>query len=357
MKKLSLKDKLQLYTFERIVTIENLLTCFNRCIRGTSWKYSVQASTQFRLSNIYDIFQDLCNGIATVRFGKEFIYNERGKERNIRSVHIVERTVQKLLCDYLLIPVLSPYLIYDNGASLKGKGIGFARKRIKKHLTDFYRKYKTNKGYILCLDFQKYFENINHKIVYDLLKEKILDDKLFNLIWQYIESFGENGLCLGSQISQILAVYYPNKLDHFVKEQLKVKGYGRYMDDSYLLFATKEEAQKSLVKIKEFIKDKGLILHSQKTIIKKLNNGFVFLKGRYLISNTGKIIVRIAKKNIKRQKIKLKKIKKLAIKRKLSYTNLINQVYSFSGHTKGFKCYNSCKPINIKFKKTLEAII
>lgn len=345
------------YTFDSIITVENLLKSFNKCLNGTSWKYSVQLAVKKRSYHIYNMYNQLKMGIIPHQKGKEFIYNERGKQRKIRSVHITERTVQKLLCDELLNPLITPSLIYDNGASLKGKGIKFSRERIKKHLINFYQRNHTNKGYILTVDFQKYFENIDHDILYSILKEKILDEKLLNIVWKYVKTFGDKGLCLGSQISQILAIFYSNRLDHYIKEVLRVKGYGRYMDDSYLLFKTKNEAQEALIKIKEFVQDKGIILHPKKVKIQRIDKGFEFLKGKYFVTDSGKIIVKMTKSSIKRQRVKIKKLLKLAKKRKVSYKDLKNQLASFEGYCKNFNCYKSSQHCKEIYNKTIIEIL
>lgn len=358
-KKIKIIEKLKEFTFEKVVTIENLFICFNKCLKGTDWKGSVQRACENRLYHLNNIYELLCKGKAFLKLGKEFTHNERGKVRHVRSVHILERTVQKLLSDFLLYPILTKFLIKDNAASLKGGGTDFSRKRLIQHLIDFYRNNKTNKGYVLCIDFQKYFENIDHKILFDLLKEKILDKKLFSLIKQYISSFSDTGkgLCLGSQISQMLAIFYPNKLDHYIKEQLRVKGYGRYMDDSYLLFKTKEEARNALNLIKEFVKDKGLIIHPKKTQIKRIDKGFTFLKRRYFVTDTGKIIVKPNRDSIRRIKIKLKKLRKMAKNRQISYEDLIYTMISFRGHNKGVKFYYTKRNIDNIYNDTLEEIL
>ena len=83
----------------------------------------------------------------------EFDVNERGKTRHIKSPSIRDRVLQRAVCDYVLEPVLYSKLIYDNGASVKGKGVEFTRKRLDKHLRDYYREHG-NKGYILVGDFR-----------------------------------------------------------------------------------------------------------------------------------------------------------------------------------------------------------
>ena len=127
------------------------------------------------------------------------------------------------------------------------------------------------------------------------------------LIRQFIKSFGDKGLCLGSQISQICAVYYANKLDHFIKEKLRVRWYGRYMDDSYLIASSKEELKKYFMEIEKICLELGITINNKKTQIFKINKGFKFLKGTYILSDSGRIIRKPPKSNIIRLRRKLKR--------------------------------------------------
>lgn len=58
----------------------------------------------------------------------EFDVNERGKTRHIKSPSIRDRVLQRAVCDYVLEPVLYSKLIYDNGASVKGKALSLPGK-------------------------------------------------------------------------------------------------------------------------------------------------------------------------------------------------------------------------------------
>ena len=75
---------------------------------------------------------------------------------------MADKTVNHLLCDKILSPAISPFLIHDNGASQRRKGVIFSRKRIETHLHRYYREHKTNEGYILLMDFSRYYESIPH---------------------------------------------------------------------------------------------------------------------------------------------------------------------------------------------------
>ena len=135
------------------------------------------------------------------------------------------------------MPNLRPKLIYDNYSSLKGRGTQMAFERLKRDLEVEYRKYGDNNSYILLGDLHAYFESINHECVYqDYTDIFVIDDpKILYLLMDFIDAFGEDSLGLGSQVSQITAVFYPNKIDHFAHEQLKIGEYGRYMDDFRLI--------------------------------------------------------------------------------------------------------------------------
>ena len=86
---------------------------------------------------------------------------ERGKKRHIRSVHISERTVQKCLCDYCIVPIYSASFIYDNSASLKHRGMDFALRRMVYHLERHFRKHGLSGG-ILIYDFKSFFDDAPH---------------------------------------------------------------------------------------------------------------------------------------------------------------------------------------------------
>lgn len=121
------------------------------------------------------IANNVNNALRRLQSGKyksagfiEFDITERGKRRHIKSVHISERVVQRCLCDFGLIPMLTKSFIYDNGACLEGKGIDFALNRLNCHLQRHYRKHGTE-GYALVFDFSKFFDRIQHKPIYDEL--------------------------------------------------------------------------------------------------------------------------------------------------------------------------------------------
>jgi len=130
------QQKLSQYDdFERVVDFDNLHQAFRSCMRGVSWKESVQRYYADALRNIAETRRKLIAGENIQSGFVEFTIQERGKTRNIKSIHISERVVQKCLCDQVLNPMLTHSLIHDNGASVKGKGVHFAIRRFVLHMT------------------------------------------------------------------------------------------------------------------------------------------------------------------------------------------------------------------------------
>lgn len=228
--------------------------------------------------------------------------------------------------------MLSRQLIYDNGASSRGKGYLFAIKRLISHLNHFYNTHG-NDGYVLLFDFSKFFDSLKHELLKKILSNTFEDPRLLKLSYHFIEMFGERGIGLGSQISQNLALISVNKLDHYIKERLRIKGYGRYMDDGYLIHESKEYLQKCLDEIKAICEELGVILNQKKTRIVKLEKGFTFLKIRFFLTHTGKIVKKVYPKNVTRMRRKLKKFKHLVEENKMSEFDVYQSVQSWLSHT------------------------
>ena len=145
--------------FDNLCTCNALYRAARMSRKGIRWKASVQRYFMVYLRNILQLREMLLAGDDVTMGFIEFNLFERGKKRHIKSVHFKERVAQRSLCDNALVPMLSRSLIYDNGASLKDKGISFARDRLKHHLHQYYRRTGGNEGYILLMDFSGYFDN------------------------------------------------------------------------------------------------------------------------------------------------------------------------------------------------------
>jgi hypothetical protein len=332
--------------FENVINPQNLHTAFRKSRLEVSWKESVQRYEMNLFNRIASTAERLRVGENISSGFVEFDLLERGRLRHIKSIHITERVVQKCLCDTVLVPIISRSLIYDNGGSLKKKGLHFAIRRLIAHLSKYYRQNgNSNEGYCLSVDFSKYFDNIRHDLLFNMLEKLIHDKGVMKLIKDFVIPFGNGkSLGLGSQVSQILAIYYPNYADHYAKEQLKIQFYGRYMDDLYMIHRDKEYLKYCLGKLKEMCNSLGITINEKKTRIVKLKDGLKFLKGIYSLSETGKIIRRAYPDSRKRMRRKLKKFKSLIEKGKMSYKDIYTAYQSWRGnYVKRFDAFHTVK--------------
>lgn len=294
-------------TFDEAMSYEHLFECAHECKSGVAWKQSVQTYTLDRLQWLAQTKKDLDRGKYKSKGFYTFDIMERGKTRHIQSVHVSERVVQKCLCKYALKPLIEPRLIYDNGASRVGKGTEFALKRLRHHLSQHYRKYGKQGG-ILIMDFHDFFNSIPHGKLITMYRKIIKDDRLFNLTSYFITCFtGDVGLGLGSEVSQISAIFYTNEVDHFIKERLHIKGYGRYMDDSYLIHQDIDYLKHCLEVIREKLLELGITINPKTKIVKFSCGSFTYLKRRFTITDNGKIVTRLLRPNITKRRRTLKK--------------------------------------------------
>lgn len=328
--------------FDKLIDLNNLYTSFKKCKKQTYWKCSVQRYESNLLFNLLELRNSLINGTYVQKPFVEFELNERGKKRHIKSLHISDRVLQRALCDYILEPSIRKYLIYDNGASIKGKGIDFTKRRLVTHLHKYYSKHGSE-GYILLCDFKKYFDSIPHDKLILMFGKYIHDDKVLSLVKYLISTFGNGkGLGIGSQISQIAGISYLIDLDNFIKIVKGCKYYGRYMDDFYIIHEDKNYLKSLLDEIKIVVNNLGLNLNEKKTQIYRIDKGFTFLKLKTHITKTGQVIRIPCRKNIIREKRKLKKLKY----KNINFKDIYNSYLSFTGNLKRYNSFFIIKKLN-----------
>lgn len=319
-------------TFEEVFAFDNIRKAAKDSTKGVKWKPSVQGFIVDNLQWTADLYRQLHNGTYKSRGFYKFWITERGKKRFIQSVHISERTVQKCLCNNSIKPEIEPTLIYDNGASLQGKGQDFALKRCRKQLASHYRRHGKTGG-VLTLDIHDYFNSIDHERVQTIIAKEVLDEDVYKLAKYFIDCFdGDKGLGLGSELSQISAVAYLNKLDHFIKEQLHIKGYARYMDDMYLIHEDIEYLKHCKEVIEKALNLIGLELNPKSKISRLDKESFIFLKHRFSLSDTGKVINRPVRANATKRRRLLKKQKALYDQGKVDLESVRQSYASWRGY-------------------------
>ena len=131
-------------------------------------------------------------------------------------------------------------------------------------------------SYTLKLDIRKFFYRIDRGILRGLIERKIKDARFVELMMRFADH-GEPvvGIPIGNLLSQLYALIYLNPLDHFIKRDLKIRRYCRYVDDFVLFGLTRESALECRSRIVAFLA--GLKLELSKSTIAKVTHGVNFV--------------------------------------------------------------------------------
>lgn len=226
------------------------------------------------------------------------------KKRLVQAPAFVDKVVQHALVDNLIYERITNSFILDNYASQKGKGLHFGLDRLRGFFTEYWNKYRTAEGWVLKADVRHFFASIDHDKLKEKLKRLDLEPIVFDLLCTYIDS--TDGLPLGYQTSQLFALLFLDEFDHFVKERLHIRWYGRYMDDFFLIHPDKDYLQFCLKEIRAFMASLGLELN-EKTQIFPIRNGIDFLGFHTYLTEEGKVIRKLRHSSIKRMRSKLRR--------------------------------------------------
>lgn len=359
-----------------------------RLEKSAGWKYSAQQYLMNRLTELSALKKDVDAGRYEPQNGTSFHTVENGHERIITAMRPRDAVLQHALADEIMIPTLKKYLIHDSGASLKGKGIAFTRRRFEEHLRWHYRRYGTE-GYILVIDFRKYFDNIRHDTALRLISEKIHDERVMKLIRKIFDSYRidvsysddadiddevfdslayqripkslktgkryiRKSIGIGSQISQIVGIFYPTRIDTYCKTIKGIHCYDVYMDDRVITHPSKEYLKDLLKEIKDIAGKFGIFINHRKTQIVKLSHGFTWLKTRYILTASGKIIRKIPRKSVTRERRTMKHMAKLAGNHEIEWDDLKEQYKSWRGDKKRYNAYYTLKNMDKLYKELME---
>ncbi|MDO8473982.1 MAG: reverse transcriptase/maturase family protein [bacterium] len=272
--------KIQLrHTFEDIISMENLLEAWKEFVKGKRGKKDVQEFSLRLIDNILSLRRDLANG--TYKHGGYRAFNI--SDPKPRSIH--KATVRDRLLHHAIYRILYSFFdktfISDSFSCRKDKGTHRALNRFRGFA------YKVSQNnirtcWVLKCDIRRFFDNIDHKILIQVLETYIPDKNIMWLLKNVIDSFSKNtlgiGLPLGNLTSQLFVNIYMNEFDQFVKYKLKEKYYLRYADDFVLLSESRNSLKQQVEPVRNFLYEKlGLELHPQKLFIKTFASGVDFL--------------------------------------------------------------------------------
>ncbi|MDP2946271.1 MAG: reverse transcriptase/maturase family protein [bacterium] len=271
--------KIQLrHNFEDIINIDNLLEAFKEFVKGKRGKRDVQEFSFHLMDNIFALNAELFD--RTYKHGGYRAFNiSDPKPRNIHKASVRDRLLHHAIYR-VLYPFFDKTFIADSFSCRIKKGTHKSLNQFRKFVYKV-SKNNTRTCWILKCDVRKFFANIDHKILLNILNSYIPDQQIIWLLQEIIGSFSTKpgiGLPLGNLTSQLLVNIYMNEFDQFVKHKLKVKCYIRYADDFVIISSNRKELENFIPLIRDFLSEKlKLELHPDKVFVKTLASGVDFL--------------------------------------------------------------------------------
>ncbi len=282
--------------FTEIYDYRNLYQAFLLAQRNKRSKADVLEFTYGLEDNLQSIQQDLLYKTYEPGKYKEF-YVYDPKTRLIMAAPFRDRVVHHALCN-VIEPIFERRFIQTSFACRVGKGVDAGVDQVTKYLRTTRRKWG-GKVYCLKCDVSKYFMNIDKNILRSILFKKIRCRETRWLINKVLDSTpGDKGIPVGNLPSQLFANVYLNELDHFLKEDMKIKYYVRYMDDFIILHNDKKFLHDLWKIIEKFLEDKLKLKLNRKTAVFPVSQGIDFLG--YRIFTNRKILRKQYVKRVKR---------------------------------------------------------
>lgn len=334
---------------DEIIEYDALWESAMKCKRGVMWKPSTKHYNLNAVEETHRMRNKLVNG-TWVNGKPKPIMILYPKRREGLSISFKDRVYQRSINDNVLYPSVQRSFIIDNCACQTGKGIDFARKRLKKHLWNHYSHYGTE-GYVLQIDIKGYYPNMRHRAVKDKFK-RYLDADVYQAVCDVLDTqyAGDVGYNPGSQMVQIAGISLLDDLDHYCKEQLHAKHYIRYMDDILIIHHSEPEMADILISIEDKLNEIGFEIHKSKTHITPLSQGFTFLGFKYRITSTGKVLMTLNSANIKHERRKLRKLVNLA-KQGVTTKAKVDECYrSWKANASKGNSYNLLKRMDDYYK-------
>lgn len=330
----------------------NLYRAYKKAKAGKGFNSSTAKFQNMCLDGIHILKEQLENQTYRMNPYNEFVIHEP-KERMIKSCSFKDKVVQHCLCDEILHPVLSKEFIKTNYAGQIGKGTLFGMNCLKEQMLDFYEKHGTD-GWILECDIAKFFYQIDHDVLKDIVDYHFTDKYTTWLNHILIDSTESPGLPLGNQAAQVYALLMLNGMDHMITNDLGILRYGRYMDDFYLIHHDKEYLKYCLTVIDEFVSGLKLSLNS-KTQIVPFHKGISFLGFHHYITKDGKYIRKIKGENKRRIRKKLRIWSELVKSGRMTEQKFYEKYNAWKNHALHGNCIKLCHSMDLYVKELLES--
>lgn len=323
----------------RLTSFENLYLAARKAARGKRRRPNVMRFNHRLESALFRLQRELREG--RYRPGEYHTFRIRDpKPRLISAAPYRDRVVHHALCN-VLEPIFERTFINESYACRKGRGTHAALDRFSEHARRHH--------YVLLCDVRRFFPSMDHEVLKGLIARKLKDPAVHGLLDLIIDGSNRQedvidwfpgddlltpverrrGLPIGNQTSQFFANVYLDPLDHFVKEQLRIKGYCRYCDDFALFSDDKQALARHREACRDFLAGLRLKLHPRKAEIYRVQDGPRFLGFRIFPTHR-----RLARENVKRMRTRMRGLQQRYAADEIQLDEVTHSVASWIGHAR-----------------------
>ncbi len=323
--------------YPQIITFENLLLAARKAQKGKKFQDNVLGFNYNLERELLQLQQELSSKTYQPGAYRTFTIQEP-KTRLISAAPYRDRVVHHALCN-IIVPIFERTFIQDSYANR----VGYGTHRALKRFIDFARSHR----YVLQCDIQKYFPSIDHEILKTLIRRKIKCPDTLWLIDLIIDNSNEQitvieyfpgddlltpiqrkkGLPIGNLSSQFFANIYLSSFDHFVKEELGVKNYLRYVDDFAFLADERVFLSEVRIAVEEYLSKLRLKIHPIKSQLFETKQGANFLGFRIYPDR-----IRVRQENLRRGRRRLRKLQREYAGGKIDWQDVDRSLKSWIAH-------------------------
>jgi hypothetical protein len=238
--------------YKHICTMDNIILAHERARRGKKFYTEVKmvdSAPDYYLGQIRKMLvnKTFVNSEYTVLHKRE-----GKKDREIWKLpYYPDRIVHHAIVN-ILEPIWMRTYIRDTYAALPGRGIHDGVRRVKKALED-----KESTQYCLKMDVRKFYQSIENEVLKQVVRKKVKCKDTLWLLDTIIESAPV--VPIGNYTSQHFGNLVLSDLDHWIKEELRIKHYFRYCDDLVLLHHSKEEIHAIRQRVADYLRSELLL--------------------------------------------------------------------------------------------------
>lgn len=283
--------------YNSVCDLDNLYRAHQKARKGKSKRYGVRLFEKNLNENIRELQNELIAG--TYRTSEYSIFQIHDpKERTVYRLPFRDRVVHHAIMN-VLEPVWTSVFISNTYACIKGRGIHKALERLRRDLKDV-----VDTQYCLKIDIRKFYPSIDHDVMKAIIRRKIKDARLLDLLDGIIDS--APGIPIGNYLSQFFANLYLSYFDHWMKEERQVKYYYRYADDIVILSSNKPYLHGLLAGMRQYLSEcLKLEIKGNYQVFPVEARGIDFVG--YVFYHTHIIMRKSIKKNLCRKVVKLNK--------------------------------------------------